>query len=125
LRSSGLEPGGVGIFCAHGTATAANDSTEAESIRHVFGALAETVPVFSVKARVGHLLGACGAVETIVTLCALRDGFVPGNLNLDAPDPACSLCLPGAEGCAVSAATAVNANFGFGGGNAVLVLGAP
>jgi 3-oxoacyl-[acyl-carrier-protein] synthase II len=125
LRSAGIEPGGIGFLCAHGTATAANDRTEAESIRRAFGSAADTLPVFSAKSRVGHLLGACGAVETVISLCALRDGFVPGNLNLDAPDPACPLCLPAPEGRAVTAAACVNANFGFGGGNAVLVLGKP
>ena len=123
LDSAGLTPDAVGFINAHGTATKTNDLCEAESIRLAFGEAADRIPVASNKSFFGHLLGACGAVETIVTVRGLQAGRVPPNLNLAHPDPACPLRFVGDSPMDLDATVAVKANFGFGGNNAVLVLG--
>ena len=90
--------------------------------RAVFGDHADTVRVGANKSYFGHLLGASGAVETIVTVQALQRGTLPPNLNLDDPDPECRVGLVGGEPEACDTEYAMKNSFGFGGGNGVLVL---
>jgi len=122
LRDAGVEPSQVGYINAHGTATKVNDSLECQSIRTALGSATDSIPVGSCKAAFGHLLGASGAVETIATLLALEHGVLPPNLNLENPDPACDVKLIGGEAEPTDAEIAMKNSFGFGGGNAVLVL---
>ncbi|MBN2492167.1 MAG: beta-ketoacyl-[acyl-carrier-protein] synthase family protein [Planctomycetes bacterium] len=123
LASAGLRPADVGFINAHGSATPANDTCESDAIRRVFGAAADRIPTASSKSYFGHTLGACGALETAATLLALAHGLVPGNRNLHHPDPQCAIRLVGRAPEAVSARVAIKNSFGFGGHNAVLVLG--
>ncbi|MDH5246957.1 MAG: beta-ketoacyl-[acyl-carrier-protein] synthase II, partial [Betaproteobacteria bacterium] len=119
LRSARIEPKDVGYVNLHGTASRKNDEVEAQLIAELFppAALAS-----STKAWTGHALGAAGIVEAAVCLLALEQGFVPGTLNLQEPDPACGpqiiadnvVCVP---------RYAVNNSFGFGGSNCSLVFG--
>jgi 3-oxoacyl-[acyl-carrier-protein] synthase II len=122
LRSANVGPRDIGYINAHGTGTDANDATEAEAIRAALGDAADDVPVGAVKSYVGHTLGASGAIETIATLLALEHGVAPGNLNLENPDPACRVRLIGATPQPLATGVALKNSFGFGGGNAVLVL---
>lgn len=122
LTAAAVEPAELGYVNAHGTATQANDVCESRSIREVLGAAVDSVPVGSSKPYFGHLLGAAGAVESIVTLLALEHGLLPANLNLDNPDPECRVELIGGEPRPTEAKLAMKNSFGFGGGNAVLVL---
>lgn len=122
LDSAGVAPSEVGFINAHGTATLANDVCESKSIRAVFGESTDSVPVASNKSFLGHTLGAAGAIETIVTLLGLEAGTVPANLNLDRPDPECDLRLVGGEPMTIDSPIAMKNSFGFGGGNAVLIL---
>lgn len=122
LESAGLQPADIGFINAHGTATRANDSCESQSIRGVFGAAADNVPVSSNKSYFGHLLGASGAIETLVTLLGLEAGVMPASLNLDNPDPECALNLVRAEPVRPAKPVALKNSFGFGGDNAVLIL---
>lgn len=122
LRSADVAPDAIGYVNAHGTGTEANDSTEAEAVRAALGDAADTVPVGAMKSYFGHTLGASGAIETIGTLLALEHRLAPGNLNLDHPDPACPVHLIGAAPRALASDLALKNSFGFGGGNAVLVL---
>ena len=80
------------------------------------------MPVGANKSYFGHLLGAAGAVETIVTLRGLEERRVPPNLNLDHPDPKCDLRLVGDRPMDIDSPIAMKNSFGFGGGNAVLIL---
>src|SRR5262249_53491200 len=91
LASARAAPREVGYINAHGTGTAANDAVETGAIKQVFGARAKKVPVSSTKSMHGHLLGAAGAVELVVTLLALRARTLPPTLNLRLPDPECDL----------------------------------
>jgi 3-oxoacyl-[acyl-carrier-protein] synthase II len=122
LASAGLEPSAIGYINTHGTGTDANDATESEAIREAMGAAADTIPVGAMKSYFGHTLGASGAVEGIGTLLALEQQVIPPNLNLENPDPACRLNLIGSQPVPLTSEYAMKNSFGFGGGNAVLIL---
>jgi len=116
-----LEPAAVDYVCAHGTGTPLNDLAESRGIRSVFGDTAPDVPVTSTKHSLGHTLGAAGAVSSIVAALSIRDGVVPGTLNLRQKDPECVVNVPAANLKQGVSAVLVNA-FGFGGQNASLVF---
>lgn len=120
LRTSGLNPEQVGYINAHGTSTYFNDKGETLGIRTVFGDHADQLKVSSTKSMIGHLLGAAGAVEAVITTLALRDGVLPPTMNLQNPDPECDL-----DYCANAAVEkrvdyALSNSFGFGGHNVTL-----
>ena len=112
----------VGFVSAHGTATRVNDPTESSSIRLALGPCADDVPVASHKSYLGHLLGASGAVETIIIILSLEHECIPRNLNLDDPDPECILNYVTSDSEPLTKPVALKNSFGFGGNNAVLVL---
>jgi len=122
LRNAGVLPREIGYINAHGTGTTANDSTEAQAIRIALGDATDSAPVGATKSYFGHTLGASGAIETIGTLLALENGKAPGNLNLEHPDRACPVHLIGSAPQPLATDFALKNSFGFGGGNAVLVL---
>jgi 3-oxoacyl-[acyl-carrier-protein] synthase II len=122
LASAGIQPADIGFINAHGTATKANDTCESQSVRMALGDAADRIPVASNKSFFGHLLGAAGAIEALVTILGLESGNVPPNLNLDNPDPACNLNFVGNAAMAIASPIAMKNSFGFGGDNAVLVL---
>ncbi|GGW53237.1 3-oxoacyl-[acyl-carrier-protein] synthase 2 [Streptomyces lucensis JCM 4490] len=121
LADAGLTPGDVGYINAHGTSTQANDRTEVEAIRAVFGSHAEHVPISSTKSMTGHLIGAAGAVEAIAAGLAIRTSVVPPTINCHRPiDDALNFVPHQAQRHRVD--VAMSNSFGFGGHNAVLVL---
>ena len=125
LQSAHIDAGAVDAINAHGTGTQANDSTETAAIRAVFGARAEQIPVSATKAVHGHLLGAAGALESVLSLMAMHHAVALPTMHLQTPDPACDLdYVPGAAREGVAARTMLSNSFAFGGSNAVLVLGA-
>jgi len=124
LCSAGVDPDAVGYINAHGTATRSNDTTESAAIRMALGSAADRVQVGSNKSYFGHTLGACGAIETAVTVMALEHGVAPPNFNLATADPECDVRLVGREAEPIERKVALKNSFGFGGGNAVLVLSA-
>ena len=120
LVDAGLQPGAIGYVNAHGTATPAGDPAEAESLSRVFGA--RGVPVGASKAQHGHLLGAGGAIELLVTLEALRRRLIPATASTRAIDPAFAIDLVlGEARPSASLRHALSNSFAFGGTNAVLV----
>lgn len=126
LASAGIDAGAVGYVNAHGTATRSNDVTESAAIRSALGAVNKQSPlVGSCKSYLGHTLGASGAIETAITILALEKGIAPPNFNLHHPDPECDVRLIGREPEPIATGIAIKNSFGFGGGNAVLVLGRP
>ena len=122
LESAGIMPHELGFINAHGTATIANDRCESESLRLALGTAATSIPVASNKSFFGHMLGASGAVESVVTVLGLEHGLVPPNLNLDKSDPACDLLYVGADAMEIDRPVAMKNSFGFGGSNAVLIF---
>ncbi len=120
LRDGRLNPADVGYINAHGTGTRANDATETNAIREVFGGAAP--PVSSTKSLHGHAMGASGAIEIASSLLALRDGFLPPTLNLDTPDPECDLDYVPHVPRDAKVETFLSNSFGFGGMNAVVAV---
>ena len=124
VAAAGLEPADVDAINAHGTGTQANDRTETAAIRSVFGARAARIPVSATKAMHGHLLGAAGALECVLSLLALQHQVALPTVHLQQPDPECDLdyvAHVAREG--VSARVMLSSSFAFGGSNAVLALG--
>ncbi len=111
----------IGYINAHGTGTPANDGAEASAITRWAGARASSIPVSSTKAGIGHLLGASGAVEAAVCMMALRGQWLPPELGIGEPDPACGFPIVTAPTDA-SFEYALSNSFGFGGSNASLVF---
>jgi 3-oxoacyl-[acyl-carrier-protein] synthase II len=122
LRDAGAGVADVDYVNAHGSATLQNDSFEARVLRRVLGERAGHVPVSSSKSMLGHLLGACGAVEAIAATLAIRDGFAPPTINLDAPDPECDLDHVSRAARPTRIRTALSTSFGFGSRNAALLF---
>jgi 3-oxoacyl-(acyl-carrier-protein) synthase len=122
LRDAAIHPASVDYVNAHGTGTPQNDASETLALKTVLGDAARRVPVSSTKALLGHLLGAAGAVEAIVTILALQDGWVPPTLHLEEPDPACDLDFVPRRGRKLAIRTALSNSYGFGGNNCTLVL---
>ena len=119
--AAGITPAEIDYVNAHGTGTPLNDGAEAAAINQWAGARAATLPVSSTKASVGHLLGGAGAVETVVCLMALRGQWLPPELALETPDPACRFPLV-TRARDARLATALSNSFGFGGINATLIM---
>ncbi|MEW6305043.1 MAG: beta-ketoacyl-[acyl-carrier-protein] synthase family protein [Verrucomicrobiota bacterium] len=120
-RDAGVSPEQIDYLNAHGTGTPLNDSAEAAAINEWAGAHAKTLPVTSTKANIGHLLGAAGAVETVVSLMALREQWIPPETTLEARDAACAFPVP-TEPRAAKLEHVLTNSFGFGGSNASLIL---
>jgi len=125
LRKAAVVPERVGYINAHGTSTLPNDRNETVAIKAVFVDHARRLAVSSTKSMTGHLMGAAGGVEIAVTALALRDGVLPPTINYDEPDPDCDLDY--VPNCARSTPieVALSNSMGFGGHNAVVVLGRP
>jgi 3-oxoacyl-[acyl-carrier-protein] synthase II len=120
LEDAELAPGQIGYVNAHGTATKLGDIAESHATHAVFGG---GVPVSSVKGFMGHTLGACGALESWITIQMMREGWVASTLNLDEVDPECApldYVMHGPRELPVE--YAVSNNFAFGGVNTSLVF---
>ena len=111
---------------AHASSTPIGDIAEARAIAAALGDRAATVPVSATKGLTGHPLGATGAIEAVMAALAVRDGWIPGTANLDAPEPELAALLPGLDrnGREHRVDRLLSTSFGFGGLNAALVLGA-
>lgn len=119
LTDAGLPE--IDYINAHGTGTKFNDSMEAGAIAKSFGDNTLTIPVSSVKPMIGHMLGAAGAVEAIISILAVNTNTAPLNLNYDTPDPECGLHII-KETLKRDIKTALSNSFGFGGSNASLIV---
>jgi 3-oxoacyl-[acyl-carrier-protein] synthase II len=122
LRDGGLRPEDVGYVNAHGTSTPYNDKTETLAIKHVFGDHARRLAVSSTKSMTGHLLGAAGGIEAVVTVLALQQGILPPTINYETPDPECDLDYVPNVARKVEVEAAISNGFGFGGTNATLAF---
>ena len=122
IKEAGISPSEISYINAHGTATHANDEGESKAINQVFGS-DSNVRVSSTKGMTGHLLGAAGAIEAVLTVAALQKGQLPLNIGCFNQDPKCSVNLVTAENRNASTARyAISNSFGFGGHNAVLAF---
>lgn len=123
LRDARLDPADVQYINAHGTSTPLGDAAETRAIKAVFNGHAEEVSISSTKSQLGHLLGASGGVELLLTVLALRDGVAPPTINYQTPDPECDLDYTPNTARQRVLTSAMSNSFGFGGHNACLVVG--
>lgn len=123
LRQAGLQPRDVGYCNAHGTATRIGDVVERNALADVWGDDLDTLRVSSTKALHGHMLGAAGALEALITVLALHNRQLPPNANCGEIDPACSLDLVTQDNTdAPALEAAISNSFAFGGTNSVLLF---
>ena len=122
LKDGELAVSDVDYINAHGTSTALNDKGETAAVKALFGDHAKELMISSTKSMTGHLLGGSGAVEAVITVKALQDGFVPATLNYQVPDPECDLNVVPNEGVKKDIHCAISNSFGFGGHNATLAF---
>lgn len=123
LLSATLDTGAIDAINAHGTGTLANDVAETAAIKQVFGDRAYGIPISATKALHGHLLGAAGALECVLSLLAMQHAVALPTMHLSTPDPECDLdYVPNAVRRDLPIHTMLSHSFAFGGTNAVLVL---
>jgi 3-oxoacyl-[acyl-carrier-protein] synthase II len=122
IKDAGISPTEMGYINAHGTSTKFNDENETAAIKTVFGDHAYKIPVSSTKSMTGHLLGAAGGVEAVISILALRDGVLPPTINLENPDPECDLDYVPNKARHSQVDVAMSNSFGFGGTNACLIF---
>ena len=122
LRDAGVDPSQVQYINAHGTSTPAGDIAETMAIKSVFGAKPEGLMVSSSKSMLGHLLGAAGSVESIITVLSLQDQVVTPTINLDNPDDGCDLDYVPHQARQAKMEYALCNSFGFGGTNGSILF---
>lgn len=121
IVQANIDPSQVGYVNAHGTATHANDAGESKAINQVFGK-DSSVLVSSTKGMTGHLLGAAGAIEAVITVASLEKGILPPNVGCFKQDPECEVNLVNKDNQQQDIEYAISNSFGFGGQNAVLAF---
>ena len=122
LEMGGLQPEDVDYVNAHGTSTPTNDPVETRAIKNAFGEHAYKLKVSSTKGVMGHCIGAAGALEAIVCVKAIQDGFYPATANLDEPDEECDLDYVPNVGQQGDIRVAISTSLGFGGHNSVVAV---
>jgi 3-oxoacyl-[acyl-carrier-protein] synthase II len=122
LADAGAEPGEVDYVNAHGTSTPVNDAHETTAIKAVLGERAREIIVGSTKSMTGHLLGAAGAVESVICARVLTEGRIPPTINFFEADPACDLDYAHNRVVERDVRFALSNSFGFGGHNVCLAL---
>ncbi|ABU56511.1 beta-ketoacyl-ACP synthase II [Roseiflexus castenholzii] len=122
LKHAGLSPDDIDYINAHGTSTPAGDIAETEAIKRLLGERAYRVPVSSSKSQFGHLLGAAGAIEAIVSILAIQENLLPPTINYTTPDPQCDLDYVPNAARPARVDTVLSNSFGFGGHNVSLIF---
>ena len=122
MKDAGFAPTDIQYINAHGTSTPANDMNETAAIKAVFGDAAKAVSISSTKGATGHMLGAAGAVEFIISSLVVREGIVPPTINYETPDPECDLNYTPNESIRRDVNAVLSNSFGFGGHNTTLAV---
>ncbi len=122
ISNAGITTGDIDYINAHGSGTVVNDKVETGAIKRVFGDLAGRIPISSTKSMTGHLTTACGSLEALFCLLAIRDGMLPPTINYHNADPLCDLDYVPNEARAKDCRHVLTNNLGFGGQNVALVL---
>ncbi len=124
MKDAQIKPEEVTYYNAHGTSTHLNDSGETKMLHIAFGEAAKKLHISSTKSMTGHCLGNAGALEALVCVKAIQDGYIPATINLDEVDVegGCDLDYTPNKGIEMSVSVAMSANFGFGGHNGCLVF---
>lgn len=122
MNEAKIKPEDIDYINTHGTSTHLNDKFETIAIKKAFGEQAKKVMISSTKGNTGHLLGAAGAVEAIITVKALEDNFVPPTINYKVPDEECDLDVVPNVGRNKKMRYAMSDSLGFGGHNSVVIF---
>ncbi len=122
LEDAGMRPEDVQYINAHGTSTPTGDPVEVVAVKRVLGEHARQVMMSSTKSMTGHLLGAAGGLEAVVTALTLSRGIVPPTINLERPDAQCDLDFVPHQARAIPVRAALSNSFGFGGHNVTLAM---
>ena len=122
IKDAGLKPKDIDYINAHGTSTLYNDKIETASIKKVFGDHARKLAISSTKSVMGHLLGAAGGAELIVSALAIKEGIIPPTINYETPDPECDLDYVPNKPRAAKVKVVMSNALGFGGHNAALIV---
>ncbi len=122
LKDGGVSPHEVEYVNAHGTSTPAGDINETQALKAVFGEHARKLAVSSTKSMTGHLLGAAGGIESVVTILTLVRGVIHPTINYEVPDPECDLDYVPNTARPAAVRVAMTNSFGFGGTNATLLF---
>ena len=122
INDAGLNPKDIEYINAHGTSTPLNDKSETLAIKYAFGENYKDVLVSSTKSATGHLLGASGAVEALITTLALKNSYIPATLNTNEIDEECDLNIVKNKGLEKNIKYAMSNSLGFGGHNASIIL---
>ncbi|MFA1822325.1 beta-ketoacyl-ACP synthase II [Virgibacillus oceani] len=122
IERAGARPEDVDYINAHGTSTPTGDISETKAIKEVFGEHASALKVSSTKSMTGHMFGAAGGVEAIITLKSMAENVFPPTINLENPDPECDLDYVANKAMDGSIDVALSNGFGFGGHNAVVAF---
>ncbi len=122
IKDAGIEPSSVSYINAHGTSTKYGDELETMAIKTVFGDHAYKIPVSSTKSMTGHLLGAAGGVEGVISVLTIDRGVIAPTINLEHPDPECDLDYVPNTARNAAVEIAMSNSFGFGGTNACIIF---
>ncbi|MBI5049364.1 MAG: beta-ketoacyl-ACP synthase II [Nitrospirae bacterium] len=122
LKDAGIKPEDVDYINAHGTSTKFGDELETAAIKKVFGGHAYKLSVSSTKSMTGHLLGAAGGVEAVISVLSIVNSIVPPTINLENPDPECDLDYVPHKARQMNTGVVMSNSFGFGGTNACIVF---
>lgn len=122
IKDANINPNEIGYINAHGTSTEINDKVETLAIKNAFGEASKNVYVSSTKSMTGHLLGAAGAIEGIISIKALEEGFIPANINYLNPDEECDLNIVANTGKNEEIDYAMSNSLGFGGHNGTVIF---
>ena len=121
LRDAKLNPQDVAYINAHGTSTQLNDKIETSAIKMCFNSYAKSVAISSTKSMTGHLIGAAGGIEFVISVLAIQNNIVPPTINLENPDPECDLDYVPNQARQMKVDVAMSNSLGFGGHNATLI----
>ena len=122
LAAAGVAPQEIDYINAHGTSTPYNDKFETLAIKRVFGDHARRVPISSTKSMTGHLLGAAGGIESVISVKTIQTGSIAPTINLHEPDPDCDLDYVPNQGRSAKVRMVLSNNLGFGGQNASIIF---
>jgi beta-ketoacyl-acyl-carrier-protein synthase II len=122
MKQAGLTPKDIDYINAHGTSTKLNEDSETAAIKGAMGDLAYEVSISSTKSMTGHLLGAAGAIEAIISVKSINEGIIPPTINYENPDPKCDLDVTPNQAKKKDVRNAMSNSFGFGGHNVSLIF---
>lgn len=125
LKTAGMAPEEIDYVNAHGTSTPLADPIELAAVKQVFGDHAYQLAMSSTKSMTGHLLGAAGGIEALLSCLAIRDQIAPPTINLDNPSEGCDLDLIPHQARSMSIRSVLSNSFGFGGTNSTLIISHP